>query len=89
MSMSAPARVGPPTRAREGADGAVHPDGEGDGQVRELVQRLRADGFDGFFSLEPHLGEYTALGALSGAEQWTRAHTAFTTILQDEGVQYA
>ncbi len=71
------------------ADGAVHPAGEGDGQVRELVQRLRADGFDGFFSLEPHLGEYTALGALSGAEQWTRAHTAFTTILQDEGVQYA
>ena len=71
------------------ADGAVHPAGEGDGQVRELVQRLRADGFDGFFSLEPHLGEYTAFGALSGAQQWTRAHAAFTQILRDEGVRYA
>lgn len=71
------------------ADSSVHPAGEGDGQVRQLVQRLEADGFDGFFSLEPHLGEYTAFGALSGPEQWTRAHAAFTTMLRDEGVEYA
>lgn len=71
------------------SDGAVHPAGEGDGQIRELVRRLRADGFDGFFSLEPHLGDYTAFGALSGVEQWTRAHAAFTAILREEGVEYA
>ena len=32
------------------------PAGEGDGQVRETVRALAADGFDGFFSMEPHLG---------------------------------
>ena len=39
----------------------------------ETVRALRADGFDGFFSLEPHLGEYTAFGALSGPELFTQA----------------
>ena len=28
---------------------------------------------DGFFSLEPHFGEYTEFGALSGPELFTRA----------------
>jgi hypothetical protein len=47
------------------------------------------DGFDGFFSLEPHLGEYTAFGALSGPEMFTRAWQAFTDILNSEGISYA
>ena len=38
------------------ATGDVVPAGEGDGQVRETVRALAADGFDGFFSMEPHLG---------------------------------
>ena len=38
------------------ATGEVVPAGEGDGQVRETVKALAADGFDGFFSMEPHLG---------------------------------
>jgi hypothetical protein len=29
----------------------------GDGELVETVRALRDDGFDGFFSLEPHLGE--------------------------------
>src|SRR4029077_359659 len=32
--------------------GEVVPSGEGDGQVRETVRALAADGFDGFFSIE-------------------------------------
>jgi hypothetical protein len=50
---------------------------------------LRADGFDGFFSLEPHLGEYTAYGALSGPELFTKSWKAFTDILTSEGIAYA
>jgi sugar phosphate isomerase/epimerase len=71
------------------ANGTVVVAGAGDGEVRETVRALQSDGFDGFFSLEPHLGEYTAFGALSGPELFTRAWRAFTEILSSEGVQYA
>ena len=37
------------------ADGSVVVAGAGDGEVVETVRALRDDGFDGFFSLEPHL----------------------------------
>ena len=53
------------------ADGSVVVAGAGDGQVVETVRALRDDGFDGFFSLEPHLGKYTEFGALSGPELFT------------------
>ena len=68
------------------ADGTVVVAGAGDGELRETVRALRADGFDGFFSLEPHLGEYTAFGALSGPELFTKAWKAFTDILTSEGI---
>jgi sugar phosphate isomerase/epimerase len=71
------------------ADGTVVVAGAGDGEVPETVRALRADGFDGFFSLEPHLGEYTAYGALSGPELFTKAWQGFTDILSSEGIQYA
>jgi sugar phosphate isomerase/epimerase len=71
------------------ADASVVVAGAGDGEVRETVRALRGDGFDGFFSLEPHLGEYTAFGALSGPERFTEAWKAFTGILTSEGIQYA
>ena len=71
------------------ADASVVVAGAGDGELRETVRALRADGFDGFFSLEPHLGEYTAFGALSGPELFTKAWQAFTDILTDEGIEYA
>jgi sugar phosphate isomerase/epimerase len=71
------------------ADGTVVVAGAGDGEVVETIRALRADGFDGFFSLEPHLGEYTEFGALSGPELFTKAWKAFTDILTSEGIQYA
>ncbi len=71
------------------ADGSVVVAGAGDGEVVETIRALRADGFDGFFSLEPHLGEYTEFGALSGPELFTKAWKAFTDILTSEGIQYA
>ena len=71
------------------ATGEVVPAGEGDGQLRETVRALAADGFDGFFSMEPHLGSYTAFGALSGPENFTRATRAFTDLLDSEGLEYS
>jgi sugar phosphate isomerase/epimerase len=71
------------------ADGTVVVAGAGDGEVPDTVRALRADGFDGFFSLEPHLGEFTAFGALSGPELFTESWKAFTGILKSEGIQYA
>jgi len=71
------------------ATGDVVPAGEGDGQIRETVRALAADGFDGFFSMEPHLGSFTAFGALSGPANFTRATRAFTAILDSEGIAYS
>jgi sugar phosphate isomerase/epimerase len=71
------------------ADSSVVVAGAGDGEVPETIRTLRADGFDGFFSLEPHLGTQNALGGFSGADLWTQAHAAFTGILRAEGIAYA
>ena len=71
------------------ADASVVVAGAGDGEVAATMRALRDDGFDGFFSLEPHLGSYTAFGALSGPELFARAHQAFTGILTAEGIAYA
>ena len=71
------------------SDGAVVVAGAGDGEVVETIRALRADGFDGFFSLEPHLGEYTEFGALSGPDLFTKSWRAFTDILNREGISYS
>ncbi|GAA4723440.1 Sugar phosphate isomerase/epimerase [Promicromonospora umidemergens] len=62
--------------------------GLGDGEVRDTVRALWADGFDGFFSLEPHLSDAHSLGGFSGPELFTDAWEAFTTMLRAEGVPY-
>ncbi|MCA0753467.1 sugar phosphate isomerase/epimerase [Paenibacillus sp. N4] len=46
------------------ADGHVVPAGEGDGNVKEILQELNQRGYEGFLSLEPHLGHYTDFSAL-------------------------
>ena len=71
------------------ADASVVVAGAGNGEVVETVRALRDDSFDGFFSLEPHLGKYTEFGALSGPELFTQAWRAFTDILKREGISYA
>jgi sugar phosphate isomerase/epimerase len=71
------------------ATGEVVPAGEGDGQIRETVRALAADGFDGFFSMEPHLGSAHHLGGFSGPDNFIRATKAFTGILRDESITFA
>ena len=71
------------------ADGTVVPSGQGDGEVAETMRALRHDGFDGFFSLEPHLAAGHATGGFSGPELFRTAWRAFTDILKTEGIEYA
>ena len=66
----------------------VLPAGEGDGQFRELIAALQADGYDGFFSLEPHLGDLDAFGGLCGPELWTSAYDALTGLFREQGITW-
>jgi sugar phosphate isomerase/epimerase len=71
------------------ADGTVVTAGKGDGEVALTIRALRHDGFDGFFSLEPHLSTGTATGGFSGPELFRRAWQDFTDMLKSEGIKYA
>lgn len=68
--------------------GEVVTAGHGDGEVVETIRTLRRDGFDGFFSLEPHLSKAHALGGFSGPELFTEGWQAFTDILKIEEIPY-
>lgn len=68
--------------------GDVRVAGEGDGEVREIVRALHADGFSGYFSIEPHLGSFDAFGGQCGPELWRSAHAGFVAMLRDEGVDF-
>ncbi len=68
--------------------GEVVPAGAGDGETVETIRALREDGFDGFFSLEPHLQSAGVLGGFSGEDLFAKAHEAFTGILRAEGITY-
>jgi sugar phosphate isomerase/epimerase len=71
------------------ATGEVVTSGHGDGEVVKTIRELHRDGFDGFFSLEPHLNKTHALGGFSGPELFTEAWQAFTDILNTEHIPYA
>lgn len=66
----------------------VVPAGEGDGQVAEVLRAFRADGYDGFLSLEPHLAIFSAFGASTGGELWTRARNALVSLLDAERIPW-
>jgi sugar phosphate isomerase/epimerase len=66
--------------------GTAVPAGRGDGQLPEIVRALSDDGYDGFLSLEPHLGMAHPL--FSGQELFTQAHRALTSLLESEGISY-
>lgn len=45
-------------------DNSVVPAGQGDGCVKEIIDALKEDGFSGFLSLEPHLGNFAGFSNL-------------------------
>ena len=69
--------------------GQVVPAGEGDGQVPETLSALRDSGFDGFFSLEPHLASAETYGGFSGPELFRKAAGAFKDLLRKQGIEWA
>jgi sugar phosphate isomerase/epimerase len=46
------------------SDHSVVPAGHGDGKVKEILMALDAKGFEGFLSLEPHLGNFKGFADL-------------------------
>lgn len=50
-------------------DGAVVPSGYGDGNVEYILTDLLRNGFDGFLSLEPHLGSFKGLENLEMSDE--------------------
>ena len=63
--------------------------GAGDGQVRATLAALRADGFDGFFSLEPHLASAGPFAGFSGPDLFVEAARAFKGLLEEQGIAWA
>jgi len=45
-------------------NGDVVPAGSGNGNIKEIITALYKDGYEGFLSLEPHLGSFTGLNDL-------------------------
>jgi sugar phosphate isomerase/epimerase len=70
-------------------DGAVCVAGAGDGEWPQTLRALRDDGYDGFFSMEPHLAEAGPAGGFSGPDLFGTATGAFTALLRAEGIGYA
>jgi sugar phosphate isomerase/epimerase len=67
------------------ADGSVKAAGEGDGQVKDLLLRLKAGGYDGVLSLEPHLAMAGHSSGFSGESGMTYAVNALRGLLAEIG----
>lgn len=67
--------------------GEVVPAGEGDGELGATIAALRADGFAGFASLEPHLASAHELGGFSGPVAFGRAARAFAALAEANGIE--
>ncbi len=50
-------------------DGNVVPAGTGEGKVKEILADLKATGYEGFLSLEPHLSNFVGLASLEEGKE--------------------
>jgi sugar phosphate isomerase/epimerase len=69
--------------------GQVVPAGQGDGDLRETLAALRASGFDGFFSLEPHLASAGRFSGFSGPDLFKVAAQAFKDVLREQAIEWS
>ncbi|MDQ0616829.1 sugar phosphate isomerase/epimerase family protein [Arthrobacter globiformis] len=67
--------------------GEVVPAGEGDGELDATIAALKADGFTGFASLEPHLASAHELGGFSGPVAFGTAARAFAALAAKHGIE--
>jgi sugar phosphate isomerase/epimerase len=63
------------------SDQSIHPAGEGEGQVPELLERLARRGYQGVLALEPHLAIAGHSSGFSGPEGMAVAVTALRRLL--------
>jgi 3-dehydroshikimate dehydratase len=63
------------------SNGTVVPAGEGDGQIEEMYRALKAKGYKGFMSLEPHLAAEGTFFGFSGPELFKVATKKLKEIL--------
>ena len=54
----------------------VVPAGQGSGDVEAILKKLKASGYDGFLSLEPHLGTFAGLRALEKSDDMMKLEKA-------------
>lgn len=66
-------------------DRTITPAGEGDGEIPELLRALKADGYAGYFSLEPHLAEAHRSYGVTGPELFKVAADALKRELEKAG----
>jgi sugar phosphate isomerase/epimerase len=69
-------------------DGTVVAAGEGAARWPDLLQRLRTNGYDGFFSLEPHLAAAGQFKGFSGPDLFAKASQALQGMLREMGWEY-
>ncbi len=65
------------------SDKAVVPAGEGDAEIKEILEELKEKNFDGFLSLEPHLVIAGKMSGFSGAKLFKKAARALKKILEE------
>lgn len=69
------------------ASGEVVPAGKGDGELDKTIKALKADGYVGFASLEPHLASAHELGGFSGPAAFGLAARSFAALAAHYGVE--
>ena len=69
-----------------GADVGSIP-GQGDGQIRELLQELADDGYEGFLTMEPHLQVGGKFGGQTGPKLFSEAIEAVGKIASEVGLE--
>ena len=70
------------------SSGKVVPAGQGDGDIKRILQELNADGFEGFLSLEPHLSVAGHSHGETTPDLFRTAARALKGILDEIGVSY-
>lgn len=74
-------------------DGRIVPPGLGDGNINYIISKLKHDNYDGFISLEPHLGNFKGLADLEqgdimkdlpdgGEHTYTLAYNSLKNIIE-------
>ena len=77
---------------------SIQPAGLGEGRVKDVLAALWKKGYEGFLSLEPHLGNFVGLSSFQtlldtsklpegGLGTFTVAHTALTGLLRELGAR--